>query len=75
MLQIGSDTLLKLVKPLYGICDSGDYWSATLNDIIRNSLKLQPTTGDGAIYYENGNEDFVGILGAYVDDSILVACT
>lgn len=31
ILEVGSNMVLKLKKPLYGICDSGDYWAATLS--------------------------------------------
>eukprot|EP00171_Calliarthron_tuberculosum_P023427 IDg23427t1 len=31
ILEIGPDIYLELLKPLYGICDSSDYWGALLS--------------------------------------------
>ena len=48
-LMVGLDDYLRLKKPLYGICDSGDYWGATLTEHIREYLQMEPLTGSLAV--------------------------
>lgn len=38
-LEIRGDKLLKLLRPLYGLSDSGDYWNTTFSD---QNLKKRP---------------------------------
>lgn len=68
---IGEDEVLQLVRPLYGICDAGDYWAATFTAHVENDLGMAPTTGDPALYVRDGADGVEGLLGTYVDDSIL----
>ena len=37
-LNVDAGSLLQLNKPLYGMCDSGDYWGATFTEHVRNDL-------------------------------------
>lgn len=37
---IGVDQLLELNKPLYGLCDAGDYWGATIERHITNGFGM-----------------------------------
>eukprot|EP00170_Pyropia_yezoensis_P001479 contig_6504_g1483 len=68
---IGEDEVLQLVRPLYGICDAGDYWAATFTAHVEDDLGMAPTTGDPALYVRDGTDSVDGLLGNYVDDSIL----
>ena len=61
---------LRLEKPLYGMCDSEDYWGATLTDYVRNHIKMVPLTGDPSLYIEQVDSKTIRILGSYVDDCL-----
>eukprot|EP00171_Calliarthron_tuberculosum_P010956 IDg10956t1 len=43
LIGITEGQLLELKKPLYGICDSGDYWSATFESFFKNELNMVPS--------------------------------
>lgn len=62
---------LHLLKPLYGICDAGDYWGITVASHIKEDLKMAPLTADPSLYYKMGPDTVDGLLGTYVDDSFL----
>ena len=42
--------LLRLIRLLYGICDSGDYWRSTLSKFAVDKLKLHPLHGYPSLY-------------------------
>ena len=63
---------LKLLKPLYGICDSGDYWAATFTHYVTEVLKMTPLDGDPSMYQHKIDGETEGLLGAYVDDNLFV---
>lgn len=62
---------LHLLKPLYGICNSGDYWGITVASHIKDDLKMAPLTADPSLYDKMGPDTVDGLLGTYVDDSFL----
>lgn len=64
------EMILKLNKPLYGMCDSGDYWGATLTDHVRNNLEMLPLDGDPSLYMKESSGQTIGLLGSYVDDCL-----
>lgn len=57
--------LLKPMKPLYGLSDSGDRWHHTLKEHF-----LMPTTGDLSLYPKHIGKRLIGLSGVYVDDLI-----
>lgn len=69
-------TLLRILKFLYGLSESGDAWHQKLKNKIIRKLKMRMITGDQALFYhtteaeksgqEEGNCD--GLLGTYVED-------
>lgn len=59
---------LKLLRPLYGLCDAGDLWHATIDKNHRQDLGMKPLRVDPALYYALYNEVLCGMSGAYVDD-------
>lgn len=48
---------LMLSKPLYGLCDSGDLWHATLDEHFRMDLGLQQAKLDPALYALNSGRN------------------
>ena len=69
-LGISKGELLQLRKPLYGICDSGDYWNTTFFKFVKEELLMTPLSSDIAAFYKKGKGATSGMLGLYVDDSI-----
>ena len=68
--HLSKDSLLKLLKPLYGLSDSGDYWHATFTRHLRDELHMTPTVSDSALFFKTVHGKLCGILGSYVDDTI-----
>lgn len=62
--------LLQLLRPLYGICDAGDYWAATITTHIRQDLGMEPAPGDPALVFKKGAAGIEGPLGIFVDDCL-----
>lgn len=59
------------MRPLYGICDAVDYWAALFTAHVEDDLVKTSTTGDPALFVQDRTDGVDGLLGAYVDDSIL----
>ena len=66
--KINADQCLKLVKPLYGLCDAGDLWSSTMDKHHRLALEMVPLRSEPACYIKHEDGKLVGISGSYVDD-------
>ena len=68
--HLNEKQLLRLLKPLYGLADSGDYWHVTFANHIKNDLEMIPSTGDLSLFFQTIRGKLAGLTGAYVDDSI-----
>ena len=68
--NLGADQLLKLLKPLYGLSDSGDYWHVTFANHLQHDLGMISTAGDLSLFFKMVNGKLPGVTGAYVDDTI-----
>jgi len=72
LFDINEKQLLKLDLPLYGVCDAGDYWDATLCAHVEGDLGMVPLTSDPALYAKRQPDgELSGLLGAYVDDCLM----
>lgn len=68
---IQDDEVLQLLGPLHDICGAGDYWAATMVAHIQNDLGMESTRGDPALFIKTVPASIEGLLGTYIDDSIL----
>lgn len=66
-----SNQLLKLLKPLFGLSDSGDYWHVTMKKHLVNDLKMHPLTRDLAYFIKCVYVKLGDLIGTYVDDTIV----
>ena len=62
--------LLQLLKPLYGLPDSGDYWAKTINNHLINDRGMHPSVGDPALFYRHTDAQLHGLCATYVDDML-----
>ena len=68
--ELKPEECLQLLKPLYGLCESGDIWHATMDRHHREDLGMTAFKLDPALYYIMSDEVLSGLSGAYVDDFI-----
>ena len=59
--------MLKLLKTLYGLKQSGRCWNATIDGLI-TSLDFKKSKLDPCIYYKRNNKGRVMMMWLYVDD-------
>jgi Reverse transcriptase (RNA-dependent DNA polymerase) len=68
VIRLGKVELLKLVQPLYGLADAGDYWSQTLTRFHLTELSMEQATDEIALFFRGVADRLVGISATYVDD-------
>lgn len=70
VLGIKEGQAFELVRPLYGLCDAGDYWGDTMQTHLIKDLDMRQTNGDPELYIwkDKGKNNLAGICGMYVDD-------
>lgn len=68
--NLSEDNLLRLLKPLYGLSDSGDYWHSTFSNHLQHDLNMTQTTGDLSLFFKAIEGKLRGLTGAYVDDTL-----
>lgn len=70
-------TLLRVLKPLYGIAESGVHWFATYEDHLRTKMEMEPSF-DPCIMIsvapasDSVPDRYFGIVGLQTDDTILL---
>jgi len=68
--ELSENQLLKLMKPLYGLSDSGDYWHTTFTNHLKNDLSMTCGISDLSLFFKIIDGKLQGIIGRYVDDTI-----
>ena len=66
--ELAPEQCLKLLKPLYGLCDAGDLWASTMDKHHRYDLSMTPLRSESALYTLHQDDSLIGISGSYVDD-------
>jgi Reverse transcriptase (RNA-dependent DNA polymerase) len=69
-MELSSDEFLKLMKPLYGLCDSGDRWHHTLRHHHVQGLQMEPLDADPSLYFRSIGNRLIRLSGVYVDDML-----
>lgn len=64
-------TLLKLLRPLYGLPDAGDYWHSTFSHHMTKDLGMQQAFRDLALLYNHVKWKLKGLGWTQVDDTLL----
>lgn len=70
LFDVKDDELLKLNKPLYGLCDSGDYWNATIEQHLTKDMHMVKAISDPSLYFRFHDNILIGLTGNYVDDNL-----
>ena len=70
--ELGVDraSILKVVRPLYGVPEAGNHWFKTYHSYHLNQLRMDQSTYDPCLLYSN--EPF-GIVGLQTDDTLFLA--
>ncbi len=63
--------VLKLLKPLYGLTDAGDYWNYTMKLHLVQDLGMTTSTADPSLFVKYENGKLIGVIATYVDDSLI----
>lgn len=65
-----TNELLKLLKPLYGLSESGDYWGRTFRNHMTKELGMKNCITDTALFYKSSEAGLAGLCTTYVDDAL-----
>lgn len=68
--ELAPNQILKLLKPLYGLAESGEYWGKTISEHLRKELGMETLVGDEAVFMKLMRDTLEGMCVTYVDDLI-----
>lgn len=68
--ELEKNELLQVVRPLYVLRDSSDYWYETSSRFHLDKLRMQMSTGDFAFFFKRLSSHLVTVSGFYVDDIV-----
>lgn len=63
-------TIIEVLKPLYGLAESGTHWWATYHDFHINQLSIVTSTYDLCLLVSESADDHFGIVGMQTDDTL-----
>ena len=76
LFSLSEGETLKLLKPIYGKTDAGDYWNVTVDWHAGNNLRIKTTTGDSSLYIKpRQGREAEGLMGMLFDDGLLCGNT
>jgi hypothetical protein len=68
-LNLNNDSVLKVIKPLYGIPEAGNYWFKTYYSYYINELSIEQSTYNPCLLY---SKQPFGIVGLQTDNTLFV---
>lgn len=69
IISFSNDVLPQLIKPIYGLTESGEYWHETLRVHQRQDLSMKATTtGDYSLLFRRVSNLLIDLSGTYIDD-------
>jgi hypothetical protein len=71
-LGLGRDSILRVVKPLYGVPEAGNHWFKTYHSHHTKELSMEQSTYDPCLLYSRGPSGF-GVVGLQTDDTLFLA--
>jgi hypothetical protein len=67
---------LFLVKPLYGLTDTGDLWYNTLSQYSKSTLVMRALVSDpGVLFSSHSSGALLGVILTSVDDLLIAGCS
>jgi hypothetical protein len=70
-LGLPPNTILKLVRPLYGVPEAGNHWFQTYHRYHHKKLKMEQSTYDPCLLFMK--EDNIGIISLQTNNTLLLA--
>jgi hypothetical protein len=67
-----ANTIMVVVKPLYGLAEAGTHWWATYFKHHKEKLQMETSTYDPCLLITQGKNRF-GVVGMQTDDTIILA--
>ena len=65
-------TIMRIIKPLYGIAEAGVHWFATYQGHHCKELDMSTSTYDPCLLITNNGADEFGIVGLQTDDTLSI---
>ena len=71
-LQLPSDLVLRVARPLYGLAEAGTHWFQTYHKHHIEKLNMATSTFDSCLLYEKTNPT-KGLVEMQTDDTLILA--
>lgn len=68
--RLSSNQLLEILRSLYGLADSGDYWHATFLKHTKKDLGVSSTAWDLSLFFKQIHGSLHGFSATHVDDTL-----
>ena len=68
-----SDSVLKVIKPLYGVPEAGAHWFNTYHTHHLEKLSMSESTYDSCLLWANSSTTGFGVVGLQIDDTLILA--
>ncbi len=72
-LNLAPDELVRVLRPVYGLPDAGEYWSDTLSNHLREHCQFQQSATDLSLWLRTVAGKLLALAATYVDDVLLAA--